>query len=125
MTKQVGQEIPQDILEQIQQNSKRKNEIQNKGVFNKEIQQRDAFLMAQVKAYIDEKFESIKDILIDLEDCQLNIKTIAYLLGNSGAFTEDEFFNAHKIIVEETQLIKEDGSIDGTVEASMFNCKNK
>jgi hypothetical protein len=125
MTKQVGQEIPQDILEQIQQNSKRKNEIQNKGAFNKKIQQRDAFLMAQIKSYIDEKFENIKDILIDLEDCQLNIKTIAYLLGNSGAFTEDEFFNAHKIMVEETQLIKEDGSIDGTVEASMFNCKNK
>lgn len=79
-------------------------------------------VFSNLKIHVEERLQSLESFFRDLEDIKFNVSTLSTILADKGLFTQEEFSECFTAIKNSFGIVNSDGSMDGRVEITFYNC---
>jgi len=105
------------MTEKSDQKQEPKQEIPNE-VLVREVAN---IVFSNVKIYLNDKLRQLDEPMKDIVFVKHNVATLSTLLANKKLFTKEEFKSCHKAMIKSFGVVKQDGSMDGTVIITDYN----
>ena len=81
-------------------------------------------LYPNLKIFIEEKLDEIKELFQDLEDIRFNISTLSTVLAKKNIFSKEEFADCFKYIRSSFGVVNRDGTMKGSIIVTPYNWEN-